>query len=81
MRHVYITPAVASLGRGECEIVLRRTERGPLPLTFIGSTEAHGSPFARFVGPVAARLLLRRFVTLVTGRMLLAATSRPEPYS
>lgn len=80
MRHVHITPAVASLGRIECEIVLRRVERGPLPLAFLGTTEARGAPLARVLGPVAARLLLRRFVALVTERMLRAATSRPEPY-
>lgn len=80
MRHVHITPAVASLGRIECEVILRRVERGPLPLTFLGRTEARGAPLARVLGPVATRLLLRRFVALVTERMLRAATSRPGPY-
>lgn len=80
MRHVHITPEIASLGRVECEIVLRRVASGPLPVAFLGSTEARGAPLARVLGPVAARLLLRRFVGLVTERLLRAATSRPELY-
>lgn len=80
-RHVHITPQVASLGRVECEIVLRRVEHGPLTLMFLGVTEPRGAPLARVLGPVADRLLLRRFVAVVTERMLRAATSRPEPYS
>lgn len=79
MRHVVLAPVLASLGRIECEILLEATTSGPLRVTYRADSDAADHWLANLLGPPVTRLLLRRFVTVVTSRLERAANWRPEP--